>query len=94
MAFFNSTGNPAMATGGSGDVLTGMVISLLAQGYNPADAAIIAVFVHGRAGDLALTKLGGSSIIASDIVDMNTLAIVPKRGISTDTLNLWLTNCI
>jgi hydroxyethylthiazole kinase-like uncharacterized protein yjeF len=69
-AHFNSTGNPAMATGGSGDVLTGILTSLLAQGYEPGDAALIGVFVHGRAGDMALEKLGGGTIIASDIVDI------------------------
>jgi hydroxyethylthiazole kinase-like uncharacterized protein yjeF len=65
--FFNSTGNPAMATAGSGDVLTGLLTALLAQGYKPADAALIGVFVHGLAGDLATKKR--YSIIASDIIE-------------------------
>jgi ADP-dependent NAD(P)H-hydrate dehydratase / NAD(P)H-hydrate epimerase len=65
--FFNSTGNPAMATAGSGDVLTGLLTALLAQGYKPADAALIGVFIHGLAGDLATKKR--YSIIASDIIE-------------------------
>jgi hydroxyethylthiazole kinase-like uncharacterized protein yjeF len=65
--FFNSTGNPAMATAGSGDVLTGLLTALLAQGYKPHDAALIGVFIHGLAGDLATKKR--YSIIASDIIE-------------------------
>ena len=65
--FFNSTGNPGMATAGSGDVLTGIILSLLAQRYTPEEAAIIGVFLHGRAGDIAASKLGQESMIASDI---------------------------
>ena len=65
--FFNSTGNPGMATAGSGDVLTGIVLSLLAQRYTPEEAAIIGVFMHGRAGDKATSQLGMESMIASDI---------------------------
>jgi hydroxyethylthiazole kinase-like uncharacterized protein yjeF len=68
--YFNSTGNPAMATGGSGDVLTGILTALLAQGYPALDAAILGVYAHGRAGDLALHHTGGGAITASDIVDM------------------------
>ena len=66
--FFNSTGNPGMATAGSGDVLTGIILSLLAQHYSPEEAAIIGVFMHGRAGDKAAEKLGMESMIAGDIV--------------------------
>lgn len=64
---FNSTGNPGMATGGSGDVLTGIILSLLAQRYDPVDAAVIGVFVHGLAGDLALEESAPEAVIASDI---------------------------
>jgi hydroxyethylthiazole kinase-like uncharacterized protein yjeF len=67
--FFNSTGNPGMATAGSGDVLTGMILSLLAQGYSPEHAAITGVFLHGSAGDLAAEKLCYESLIASDIIE-------------------------
>jgi len=66
--FVNSTGNYGMATAGSGDVLTGIVTGLLAQGYIPAEAARIGVFIHGLAGDLAAIDLGHSSLIASDII--------------------------
>jgi NAD(P)H-hydrate epimerase len=67
--YFNSTGNPGMATGGSGDVLTGIILSLLAQGYPPADAALLGTYVHGSAGDLAALKSGQQALIASDIID-------------------------
>ena len=66
--FVNTTGNPGMATAGSGDVLTGIILSLLAQRYTPEEAAIIGVFMHGRAGDKAAEKLGMESMIAGDIV--------------------------
>ncbi|MGN0032302.1 MAG: NAD(P)H-hydrate dehydratase [Candidatus Limimorpha sp.] len=65
--FFNSTGNAGMATGGSGDVLTGMILSLLAQRYSPEEAAVLGVFLHGRAGDIAAAEDGMESLIASDI---------------------------
>ena len=65
--FFNSTGNPGMATAGSGDVLTGIILSLLAQRYTPEEAAVLGVFLHGKAGDFAASDLGMESMIASDI---------------------------
>ncbi len=67
--FYNSTGNPGMATAGSGDVLTGIILGLLAQGYSSVEATILGVFVHGLAGDLALDKKGHESLIAGDIVE-------------------------
>lgn len=66
---FNSTGNPGMATGGSGDVLTGMLLSLLAQGYDAADASVAGVYLHGLAGDIAAGEASYESIIASDIIN-------------------------
>ncbi|SKB53567.1 NAD(P)H-hydrate dehydratase [Dyadobacter psychrophilus] len=66
---FNSTGNPGMATGGTGDVLTGILTSLLAQKYDPVQAAILAVFQHGLAGDRAAEEKGESALIASDVVE-------------------------
>jgi ADP-dependent NAD(P)H-hydrate dehydratase / NAD(P)H-hydrate epimerase len=66
---FNSTGNPGMATAGSGDVLTGIITSLLAQGYEPYKAAILAVYLHGYAGDSAALRLSKSSLMASDIIE-------------------------
>lgn len=65
--YFNSTGNPGMATAGSGDVLTGILTALLAQGYAPHEATMIGVYVHGLAGDLAAAELGHNAMIASDI---------------------------
>ncbi len=67
--FFNSTGNPAMAKGGSGDVLTGIILGLLSSGYQPFDAARLGVFVHGKAADLALEKQSIESMVASDLID-------------------------
>ena len=74
--WFNSTGNPGMATAGSGDALTGMITGLLAQGYNPLEASRIGVFMHGRAGDLAKQELGEISIMASDIVERISSAFI------------------
>ncbi|MFH0760183.1 MAG: NAD(P)H-hydrate dehydratase [Bacteroidota bacterium] len=68
-AWFNTTGNPGMATAGSGDVLTGILTSLLAQGYNPFDAARAGVFLHGLAGDIAAGESSMEALIASDIID-------------------------
>lgn len=65
--FENSTGNSGMATGGTGDVLTGVVTSLLAQGMPALEATRLAVFVHGRAGDLAAADLSARAMIASDL---------------------------
>jgi len=67
--YMNPTGNPGMATGGTGDVLTGAIAGLLAQGMDPFDAAQLGVHVHGLAGDLAAKKLGEISLIAGDVLD-------------------------
>ena len=67
--YFNSTGNSGMATAGSGDVLTGIILSLLGQGYIPAHAALVGVYLHGLAGDLAASEGSEESIIASDIIE-------------------------
>jgi ADP-dependent NAD(P)H-hydrate dehydratase / NAD(P)H-hydrate epimerase len=67
--YFNSTGNPGMATGGSGDVLTGIITAFLTQGYQPLNAALLGVYLHGLAGDLAAEKYGYESMIAGDIND-------------------------
>ena len=68
--FFNTTGNPGMATAGSGDVLTGIILGLLAQGYHAEEAAVIGVYLHGIAGNLAASNLSEESMIAGDIVQM------------------------
>ena len=66
--FLNTTGNPGMATGGSGDVLTGLITALLCQGLEPLAAARLGVHLHGAAGDRAAESLGETSMIASDLV--------------------------
>ena len=68
MEYINTTGNVGMATGGSGDVLTGVITGLLAQHYSPSDAAIFGVFLHGLAGDLALDIQSEESLLAGDII--------------------------
>lgn len=67
--FVNTTGNPGMATGGSGDVLAGMILALLGQGLAPADAARAAVWLHGRAGDLAAADKGEYGMLPSDLIE-------------------------
>nr|BFF41429.1 bifunctional ADP-dependent NAD(P)H-hydrate dehydratase/NAD(P)H-hydrate epimerase [Tenacibaculum mesophilum] len=67
--YFNTSGNQGMATGGSGDVLTGIITGLLAQNYTPLHAALLGVFFHGKAGDDAACKKGYNALIASDIID-------------------------
>ncbi|MEP7238165.1 MAG: NAD(P)H-hydrate dehydratase [Ferruginibacter sp.] len=66
--YFNSTGNAGMATAGSGDVLTGIITALLAQGYSPLEASLLGVYVHGLAGDLAADKFSAEAMIAGDII--------------------------
>jgi NAD(P)H-hydrate epimerase len=68
-AFVNPTANPALGTAGSGDVLSGAIGAFLAQDLGAADAAIIGVFVHGLAADVATRVLGGSHLMASDLPD-------------------------
>ncbi len=72
--YFNITGNPGMATGGSGDVLTGILLALLAQGYEPEAAACLGAYVHGLAGDIACKKHGTIGMTAGDIVTCLPLA--------------------
>jgi len=67
--YFNSTGNAGMATGGSGDVLTGIILGLLAQSYSAEHATLIGVYLHGLAGDLAAAKFGQPAMIAGDIIE-------------------------
>ena len=73
--YFNSTGNPGMATAGCGDVLTGVITALIAQGYKPEMAATAGVYIHGMAGDMAADDLGEYGMTASDIIDRLPLAI-------------------
>lgn len=67
--YFNITGNPGMATGGSGDVLTGMITALLAQGYSPLEAAMLGTYYHGIAGDEASEVKGEVAMLAGDIIN-------------------------
>lgn len=68
-AYINTTGNPGMATGGSGDVLTGMIAALCGQGYSAADAALLGTWLHGKAGDMAAETLSEISVTSSEIVN-------------------------
>lgn len=78
-AYINSTGNSGMASGGSGDVLAGMIASFLGQGLNPLEASVIGVFMHGYAGDIAASKKGEHSLIASDIIESIPEAFLSMR---------------
>lgn len=78
--FFNTTGNPGMATAGSGDTLTGIVLSFLAQKYTAEEAALLGVFVHGLSGDLASESFGQEGLMAGDIADFVGRAIMNLRG--------------
>ena len=69
IGYFNCTGNSGMATGGTGDVLTGIITGLLAQGYTPLAAAQLGVYIHGLAGDHAVNKYGSEAMIAGDIIN-------------------------
>jgi NAD(P)H-hydrate epimerase len=78
---FNATGNAGMAKGGSGDVLTGLITGLLAQGYTPETAALLGMYIHGRAGDMAKTSLGEEAMTASDQLHFFSAAFTEIRNI-------------
>lgn len=67
--YVNATGNPGMATGGAGDVLTGLIAALVAQGLDCFDAAVLGVYLHGDAGDAAASAGSEAALIASDLID-------------------------
>jgi hydroxyethylthiazole kinase-like uncharacterized protein yjeF len=67
--YINSSGNPGMATAGSGDVLTGIITGLVSQGYDPLMASVMGVYLHGRSGDIAAQDFGFNSILASHLID-------------------------
>jgi len=75
-ATVNPTGNPGLATAGTGDVLTGAIAALLAQGLAPADAATLGVYVHGLAGDLAAAERGTQGMVAGDVAEMLPQALL------------------
>jgi hydroxyethylthiazole kinase-like uncharacterized protein yjeF len=74
--YFNSTGNQALATGGSGDVLTGIITGLIAQGYEPINAAIFGVYLHGKTADIALPETGYETFTATTIFEYLAEAIL------------------
>ncbi len=73
--YFNPTGNAGMAKGGNGDVLTGIVTALLAQGYSSHDAALAGTYLHGLAGDIAVKRTGEWSMLGTDLIDSIGAAI-------------------
>jgi hydroxyethylthiazole kinase-like uncharacterized protein yjeF len=78
--FVNPTGNPGMATGGSGDVLTGLIAGLVAQGLDALDATVLAVYLHGLAGDLAVSRLGELPLAAGDLIEILPAALASLKG--------------
>jgi ADP-dependent NAD(P)H-hydrate dehydratase / NAD(P)H-hydrate epimerase len=82
--FMNSTGNPGMATGGTGDVLTGMIGAFLAQGYPAVQAACLSVYLHGLAGDLAAKEKGEMGMIAGDLIEKIPGAIMKTTALTED----------
>ena len=78
--YVNETGNPGMATGGSGDVLTGLIAALIGQDLPGFDAACLGAWAHGRAGDLAVEELGQTSLIATDLLDCLPAALAELAG--------------
>ncbi len=79
-SYFNSTGNAGMAKGGSGDVLTGILTAMLSQGYSPGEAALLGVYLHGLAGDLAAHSCSQESMLPSDLTGHlgNAFQIIQK----------------
>ena len=82
--FINSTGNPGMATGGTGDALTGMIGGFLAQGYPAVQAACLGVYLHGLAGDLAAKEKGEMGMIAGDLIERIPEAIIKTTALAAD----------
>jgi NAD(P)H-hydrate epimerase len=77
--YINTTGNPGMGTAGAGDVLTGVIAALAGQGLNDFDAAVLGVYLHGLAGDIAVQDIGQVSLIATDLIEG-----LPKAFLKTE----------
>lgn len=78
--YVNTTGNPGMATAGAGDVLTGIIVSLIGQGFSEFEASQVSVYIHGLAGDIASKKKGETSLVASDILEFLPDAFMKYKG--------------
>ena len=85
--YFNNTGNAGMAKGGSGDVLTGIITALVCQHYDPIQAAILGVYLHGLAGDLAAEKVSLEAMIASDVIDNLGEAFLFMSNLASEKIN-------
>jgi hydroxyethylthiazole kinase-like uncharacterized protein yjeF len=79
-SYVNKTGNPGMASGGTGDVLTGMIVSFLGRGFGPFEAAQLATYLHGAAGDIAAGEVGQESLIATDLLAALPYAFMKLPG--------------
>ena len=97
--YFNPTGNSGMATAGSGDVLSGILLALLARQYTPLAACRLGVYLHGLAGDIAAQRLGEDSLMASDIINalpeaLHALRSSQSQGDFELPLSLYKTNLL
>lgn len=84
--YYNASGNPGMATAGSGDVLTGVIAALLGQGMPALDAAVTGVFLHGNAGDVAAESMGQTSLLATDILGNLSVAFKKQAQVAEKTI--------